>query len=100
VAVKPYFSVALSGPDLVGSEGTYTWEALPTGGTGTYTYQWRVLWAFGNPATITLGTGKTQSMYVGPDTPAFTIVADVTSGDDRLSAETYVCNLTNAMWGC
>jgi hypothetical protein len=40
VAIAPGLSVWIAGPDLIGTSGSYTWEAQASGGQTPYHYQW------------------------------------------------------------
>lgn len=55
--------MAITGPSGIDVPGSYTWEAVPAGGNGTYSYQWSVYY-FNSRVTETLGTDKTQSLDV------------------------------------
>ena len=90
-ALPVYLGATVSGPNGIPSAGTYTWEAVTDGGNGSYTYQWTLdnhLWGY----TQTLGTGRTQSVYLNPGDGDFTIQVTVTSADQTISSTLYVFN--------
>ena len=66
-AIETFYSVFISGPGGVWSSGTYMWEAFPSPSSGSHSYQWKVKYlSTGN--TVTLGTGKTQELYIDGST--------------------------------
>jgi hypothetical protein len=76
---------SISGPTKITAKGMYTWEALPSGGSGGYTYAWSLYY----PATgrlLTLGTGKTQTKTVFADDDLFELRVTVTSGSASTTA--------------
>jgi hypothetical protein len=88
--------VTLSGSDNIRTTGVHTFEAMPTGGTGTYTY----LWTLTRPDNSTRqGTGKTFDILFptceGPEW--YTLDVVVTSGSQTgdystiLNVEIYGC---------
>lgn len=91
--------VSISGPTWIDTEGTYTWEAMPSGGDGSYTYQWSVYWhEWGSWQT--LGTGKTQSLYVTEADGDFDIKVAVTSAGQSASDQLYVNNTICTSGSC
>jgi hypothetical protein len=60
---KPFVSVTISGPTYIETPGTYAWQANPSYGDGSYTYQWSVYW-WGSETTDMLGTAQTQQLYI------------------------------------
>lgn len=80
-------SVELDGHDNIRTPGVHTFEAMPTGGNGTYSYAWSM--ERPNASTIT-GTGKTFSWYfedcTGPEW--YNLEVTVTSGSETAGAGT------------
>jgi subtilisin family serine protease len=98
-AFPVYFSVYVDGPSSIGWEGDHTWEAFPSGGDGTYTYQWSVyyhMWGYSEP----LGTGKTQTLYVYPGNGDFELTVTATSAGQSKSSSMYVSNGGTGGGGC
>ncbi len=91
VNVVPQINVSISGPNTIWSEGSYGWDVSATGGTGTYTYQWYVDYAYGS-YTEDAGTGSSAGLYVSGGTGPFAIRVIVTSGGATTEAGTFVCN--------
>lgn len=85
------FTVAISGPEYVTAAGTYTWEAMPVGGNGTYTYQWEIEWNdLGYRSTM--GTGKTLTLGLIAADGDFTLHVTAYSGADQAQGLLPVCN--------
>lgn len=89
----------LNGPATVLEEGYVTWEAVATGGSGGYTYQWTVYW-WRTGVTESLGTSAIQSLYITADHGSFDISVTVTSGTESVWDLRPVCNLIppNGSW--
>ncbi len=83
--------VSISGPTYIDVEGSYTWEAMPSNGDGSYVYQWSVYW-YNLGTWQTLGTGKTQSLYIAESDGDFEIKVTVTSAGQSASDQMYVEN--------
>lgn len=86
-----YFGVTISGPAGIAGSGSYTWEAMPEGGTGGYTYVWSLF----NHATgydQALGTGSTQTVHVDAGGGDFTIQVAVYSGGEMRTASRFYPN--------
>lgn len=90
-ALPVYFVATVDGPSSITAAGTYTWEAFPQGGDGSYTYQW-TLANHATGITETLGTGKTQSLTLAPGSGDFTIQAAVFSAGQRTNGSEFVAN--------
>ncbi len=76
-------NATMAGPNVLTAAGTYTWEAMPSGGDGSYTYLWSVYQH--STATYTvLGNGKQQSLAVSSGNGDFTLRATVYSGGQRV----------------
>lgn len=81
----PSVAAYIAGPGTIKLKGTYTWEAMPSGGSGGYTYAWSLYY----PATgalYTLGTTKTQTKTVFADDEEFEMRVTVTSGGASTTA--------------
>jgi Big-like domain-containing protein len=101
VTVEPPFSLSISGPDIIWTEGTYTWEAMPTGGNGTYTYSWTVEYPYtgsGTGQAQPAGNGTTLSLPVTGSTGYLVLTVDVTSGTQLRSASMFVCNFIEGLY--
>lgn len=99
VGVNPYLHPQLmageiDGVNVITTQNTHTWTVYPTGGTGTYSYQWYVIWD-GAPYHTDgpLGTGQSQSMSVIPEDGNFSLRVVVTSGAQTSDDYIYVTNL-------
>jgi hypothetical protein len=90
-------SVYISGPTLIQDAGTYTWQANPSGGNGSYAYQWYVHY-FINGNTDPLGTSQTQDLYVDAFCD-FEMQVQVTSGSEIGSNTLYVTNQVGGACG-
>jgi len=88
-AFPVHFAVNMSGPNSYSSGGSYTWEAHPEGGDGSYTYQWFIHYhATGYQQA--LGTGKTQSVYIAQGSGNFSIDVTSTSAGNTTGASMVV----------
>jgi hypothetical protein len=72
-------SVSLSGPSYIDIAGTYTWEAVRSGGSGTYTYYWE--YSMDNSSWFYVASNQAYSTYVGEGDPSFQLRLTVTSGE-------------------
>jgi subtilisin family serine protease len=90
-AFPVYFAINVTGPNSISSFGNHTWEAMPEGGDGSYTYQWSVYY-YKTGETHSLGTGKTQDLFVYLGSGDFGILVDATSAGMTKSASMYVSN--------
>jgi subtilisin family serine protease len=89
-------SVDISGPTYVDVAGTYTWEAMPQNGTGSYTYAWEQ-----SPDLLSwyaVGSNKTYSDYINPDGSTFYLRVTVTSGTET-ATDTHQVNTANSSCG-
>jgi hypothetical protein len=79
--------VTLDGYDNIRTTGVHTFEAMPTGGTGSYSYAWTLQRPDGS---YVYGSGKTFSVYFptceGPE--AYSLEVAVTSGSETASTGT------------
>jgi len=86
-----YFGVSISGPVGVSGTGSYTWSAVPEGGSGAYTYQWSLY----NHATgyeQVLGTGSSQTVLVTAGDGDFTLQVAVYSNGEMRNASRFFTN--------
>ncbi|MBL7961350.1 T9SS type A sorting domain-containing protein [bacterium] len=78
VSNPPPLTVSISGPDCFPKfSGSHTWHAQPSGGNGSYSYQW----TSSNESGI-LGTGPSLTKSYGP---GFWLYLTVTSGTQTAS---------------
>lgn len=92
VTVYPPFSVAIQGPEYVWTQGWHSWQAVATGGNGTYSYRWSIDESY---QITPLGTYHLQDVDVGPNTaPFFIMNVEVTSGGRTKVATLGVCNFS------
>lgn len=89
--VTPQLNASLDGPNTIWTPGYYQWTITPSGGDGTYSYQWYVDYAWGSQSQP-LGTGNMTQLWVDENTGPFIIRAVVTSGGSTLEPGTMVCN--------
>lgn len=84
------------GETVITQQIPYTYDAGVSGGNGTYTYQWYVVWD-GSPyhpsGENALGTGSTQTLSVVPGDGSFTLRVHVTSNGQTIVGYKYVTNL-------
>lgn len=87
----PPVNATIAGPSPITAKGTYTWEAMPSGGVGGYTYQWSVHF-YGTGMSLTLGTLKTQQMTVYQSDGDFDLTVVVGSGGQTHTTTRYIEN--------
>jgi hypothetical protein len=95
----PPLTAYIDGPDVITSKGTYTWEAMPAGGVGGYTYAWSIYY----PATATgwsLGTAKTQTKTVYADDEEFELRVTVRSGSQATTTTLLVRECIGSSGSC
>ncbi|MBB4636678.1 hypothetical protein [Longimicrobium terrae] len=84
------------GETVITQQIPYTYDAGISGGSGTYSYQWYVVWD-GSPyhpsGENMLGTGSTQTISVVPGDGNFTLRVHVTSNGQTIVGYKYVTNL-------
>jgi hypothetical protein len=86
-------TVSINGPQFIHSAGSYLWEAVPSGGNGTYSYTWTLEVQHSQPTFW--GTAPDVGMYVDSgSSPYLYWTVTVTSGGQTAYAEKYVCNFT------
>jgi hypothetical protein len=78
----PPLTAYVSGPSVVFVKGAYTWSAVPDGGTGGYTYRWRMRPVGGS--WTTLGTGQNQNAGVYGGDPDFDLELRVEAGSETV----------------
>lgn len=83
-AVNP-LSVTIQGPEVIETEGSYTWEAMHSGGVSPFSYQWKYCVS----GCTNVGTGKTYSRYVAIGDPDFTLEVTVTSSDSQTKSDSH-----------
>lgn len=95
----PLTAVSISGPDVINTSGTYTWEAMPDGGRANL-YTWTVTFSegLGSPPQYVFpgySRNKTLVMDVTPDTPPFTVDVEVKPAyqQPRNAPSKAVCNM-------
>ena len=79
-------AVTISGPGFIEAGQTSTWTANPSGGNGTYTYQWQ----FRRESASTWSTGATTRLYTRTFTisgPYYLRVTVTSGGASVTSAE-------------
>jgi subtilisin family serine protease len=81
----PPLSAYISGPSQVTQKGTYTFEAFPSGGSGSYSYQWQITWVQSG-YSYAAGTQKTQSLVIAPYDGEVVLTVTVTSGSESYTA--------------
>jgi hypothetical protein len=91
LTVTPALSGSLSGPNTIWTAGYYQWSVTPSGGNGSYTYQWYVDYAYGSQ-TQALSTSDATQLYVDENTGPFIIRVVVSSGGSTTEPGTMVCN--------
>lgn len=81
------------GETVITTQDTYTYYPGVSGGNGTYTYQWHIIWD-GAPYHTDgpLGTGASQDISVVPGDGNFTLRVDVTSNGQTVVGYKYVTN--------
>lgn len=93
---SPPVSVTLAGPDYIQQEGLHTWTANPSGGSGSYTYQWAIIPAYSGSPTQHISGGTSVNTYVAGSTEPFIVRVTVTSNGMTDIAEKSVCNFIQA----
>jgi subtilisin family serine protease len=89
----PPLTAAIDGRSYISSPGTYTWNAVTTGGIGHVTYLWERINTSGYTTRHTIGTGPSESIYIngGPD---FYLILTVTSANQSVTVQQFVNNAT------
>jgi subtilisin len=70
--------VAIAGPEVIDTAGTYTWEAIPSGFDGPYSYQWYIEYV-DDGSGDELGNQAEQQVQVQLNKGSFWISVDVWS---------------------
>ncbi|HSU16643.1 S8 family peptidase [Longimicrobium sp.] len=92
-------SVSVDGPTELYDAGTYTWYAYPSGGDGTYTYQWQYrtetssVWS-------NVGTASSYSRFVGAKAGSFYLRVTVSSAGTSVTSPEYYVYKEPAVVGC
>lgn len=92
----PTLAASISGTTRIQVKATYTWEAMPSGGSGSYSYQWKLLYD-GSSNWQTLGTAKTQQLTVFAGEPDFQLRVTVVSGTQSVNP---TITVQNCISGC
>ena len=95
---NPPITVGISGTAEIDAKGTYTWTAVPGGGSGSYTYQWAYREDGGS--TTTSGTSSTQAKTIDSGDPNLWWILTVTSGGLSAKDSMYVYNCIGLGSGC
>lgn len=86
--------VWIDGPQEIYTPGPHVWEAFPSGGTGTYAYEWEVRWDIDpRQQWVPAGNDKTASFSVMDFYGSFELRVKVTSGTQVGYASWYVYNM-------
>jgi subtilisin family serine protease len=88
---------SITGPNIINSPGTYTWDSNPSGGSGTYAYQWRYRPIDSQTWTV-VGTGRTYSRTISQSQINFWLQVTVTSMWRTTTSPVFV--VQNEMTGC
>jgi hypothetical protein len=87
VAIPSTLSVTISGPTYIWGGSSNSWTANPSGGNGTYTYQWQYS---SNGSTWTNGgTTQTYTRSIGRYATALYLRVTVTSNGASATSATY-----------
>jgi hypothetical protein len=85
-------SVSITGPTTIKTAGPYSWTANPSGGNGSYTYQWQA--SDDGGAWYTVGSSKTYSRQISLESPrTLDLRVIVTSSGVQATATHRVNNL-------
>lgn len=93
----PPLTTGISGPSVITTKGTYTWTALPSGGTGSYTYQWWEQDDGGGRSTLGTSVSQSKTVYAGSN---FWMIVQVHSGSAQVSDSVYVTDCVDQGSGC
>lgn len=94
---NPPLVTGISGPATITQKGSYTWTATPSGGSGSYSYQWWEQIAGGT--RYTLGTTQNQSFIVSQG-PNLWVVVSVNDGTSTIGDSVYVTDCMGQGSGC
>lgn len=91
------YSVSISGPEFIFSEGTHTWNAVFTGDPGARYTEWRINWGGDySDEYVAVGTGDTFSLNVSSCDPDFDLRVVVHSQTLGIrQADIYVLNMSS-----
>lgn len=93
----PPLTTGISGPSVVTTKGTYTWTATPSGGTGSYSYQWWQQVVGGGRYTEGTSASQSATVSAGPD---FWMIVQVYDGRTHVSDSVYVTDCVGQGSGC
>ena len=89
-------SFEISGPSVIDTEGSFSWNAFAFGGSGAYQYQWDVTRQAGTRGTST-ATGARLTVLVAAGDGDVVVSLRVTSGTESLTQNFRV---RNCIGGC
>lgn len=75
-----YVSVNISGPESITVEGSYSWQANVSGGSGSYTYRWELYEPSTGNYYSDVSSSSLYSRYVTLGSASFNLYVTVTSG--------------------
>lgn len=87
-------SVYIQGETYVRTPGTYTYEAFPSGGNGSYTYQWAVRYPEIGGGYGNLGTSKTQNLNIAEGDGDIELRVTVSSAGETAQSTIHITNST------
>lgn len=90
-SIVPPSDIYCNGGCAISSPGNYTWSASVSGGTGSYSYSWRVYW-YDRSEWTGPTTGSSLNMDIGAADGDFEVHLTVTSGSQQQSDMNTVCN--------
>ncbi|MDZ7781041.1 MAG: S8 family serine peptidase [Gemmatimonadota bacterium] len=79
-------SVYVTGENNIQTAGYYTYQAFPSGGSGSYSYSWTEC----DPSCSTVGSSDSYARWVGESDPHFDISVTVNGSDPDAVADTVV----------
>lgn len=85
-------SVYIEGETSVRDPGLYRYEAFPTGGNGSYTYQWEIAYPDIGGGWGSLGTSKTQDLSVAEGDGDIELRVTVTSAGETSQITIHITN--------
>lgn len=92
VVGNPPPSAYIQGETYVRSPGTYRYEAFPSGGNGSYTYQWAVRYPEIGGGWGNLGTSKAQDLRIASGDGDVELRVRVTSAGETAESTRYITN--------
>ncbi len=86
--------VHIDGETYVRSPGIYRYEAFPSGGNGSYTYQWAIRYPDIGGGWGNLGTSKTQDLNIAEGDGDIELRVTATSAGTAAQSTLYITNST------